>query len=824
VKSKKLVSAMEHNTDAPSKEAVRLLQEQYQMLELVSEMVHLGYWQLDIKGKQISWSEQTSRIHGMDPKDPPPDLDEAIRFYHPDDMDAVIKIVDAAVEAQQGFHFIKRLIGRDGVERMIESHGRPEFDDAGEVIGLLGTIQDVTERESAARTDREKNKKLSALNAFQEVVFANVPNCLYIKDQRARIVQVNEAFFQLYPEELRAGMIEHSTYDDFIGESEETIAEQDTEAFSEGYSEVEQHVACPDGKVRSLLIKKTRFEDDLGQAFILCLAQDMTEQNRATQQLTEYAEKLEWKQLQLEAAINKSDEATRMKSEFLANMSHEIRTPLNGVIGMNNLLLKTDLNAQQKYYVDIVDHSAEHLLSLLNDILDYSKVEAGKLELEIIPVDLLTLMDETIKLMAVKAREKDLEVIMRYATDAPRYVFGDPSRIRQLLANYISNAIKFTDEGHVLINLSAIPVDISKGVYSFLVNVEDTGVGVPKDAQRSIFNQFTQEDNSTSRKYGGTGLGLAICKELASLMDGGVGLESDPGIGSSFWFTMQLQEDEHGSEAEDAATLPDFEGKKVAVVEPHPLVQQVLSEQLQECGATVLEYDKIEQMQEETGSVCILDATALPKNLDQLPGCLKELPCFLLVEEFGQGHRLKEDLNAHLGNVHLILKPLNVLEAMQEVHATTQNPVIQDEKPLPESHDEPDPDESKMFEGMRLLLVEDNPVNQIVAKTMLEKLHCHVDIAQNGKEAVEHYKNGCYAMIFMDCHMPEMDGYEASRAIRDLEKQNNSSTPIIALTANAMKGDEKKCLDAGMNGYLPKPVRMEALQVLLSKHLSQSLS
>jgi len=703
--------------------------------------------------------------------------------------------------------------------------------------GMLTQIQDRDADLQKARTDLERRVEertvqlqsevkerervavaLKSSEAFLNSVLQNLPIIVFIKEaQTSRLIMWNKAGEELFGL-TSAEVAGKSDYDFFPKEQAEIFVTKDRETIRGGkLVDYEEEYQSSQG-TRILQTRKVPIMDDKGQPlYLLGISEDITERKQAEAALRE--------------AMEAAEAAAKAKSEFLANMSHEIRTPMNGVIGMTGLLLDTELSLQQREYGETIRTSADALLTIINDILDFSKIEAGKLDFEILDFDLMDIVEGTLDMMAERAQTKGIELISAIQPDVMTRLQGDPGRLRQILTNLIGNGIKFTQRGEVVVRVTKESETDTQTTLRF--RVTDTGIGIPAEVQARLFQAFTQADSSTTRKYGGTGLGLAIAKQLVAMMHGQIGVQSEPGKGATFWFTAQFEK-QTGELKPVPVYSDDLFNLRVLVVDDNATNRQILRHQIfawkMQKGSAASGYEALKTLRAAAAAGNAYDLALLDMQMPEMDGltlarAIKADPAIastrlIILTSLGQILTMAE-LRAAGIDAYLVkpVKQSRLFDCLVNVmgKAAAENVFIKPAAPVavtPKDHH---------LTRLRILLAEDNSINQKVALGQLQKLGYTAEAVGNGLEATKALQQIAYDVIFMDCQMPEMDGYEATREIRRREQAGDGSCTwkapvhIIAMTANAMQGDREKCLTAGMTDYVSKPVKAGELQAALDR-------
>jgi PAS domain S-box-containing protein len=719
-------------------------------------------------------------------------------FLHPADNARYLNLLTYAVDIGQSVLESEfRIPTQAGDVKWVAAHQRIAFDDSGVVMGVSGTLADITERKHTEIVLRAATSRLRAL-------IENMQAGILVETEGRKIALLNETFCQMFHVPVPAHVLVESDTRDLLEEclpllvdSETFLARKDAVATARVPVQGEE-LPLKDGRILSRdFIPIVVGEEYLGN---LWQYHDITERRRAEIKLEEAAEELEWKNWELAEARDRALELSGLKSEFLANMSHEIRTPMNGIIGMTGLLLDTPLGDEQRQYAETVRSCGDALLTLINDILDFSKIEAGKLVFETLDFDLLTVIEDVQAVLAVKAEAKGVELGVFVDPATPLAVAGDPTRLRQILTNLVDNALKFTHEGSVEVRVR--PESEEGNQVLLKVEIKDTGIGMLPEVVDRLFTSFFQGDSSTTRKYGGTGLGLTICKRLTELMGGNVGVTSAPGEGSTFWFTLRL-----GVRGCQAPVRPM--STSILLLGLPKAATRLVGEQLEAWGVNP-------QIKPDD-----VDADAWLREFRRPDSVILAGSDFLdaAVRDGGEtstvfvGPLYRPELReaaARLGvQVFLTLpaRPSQLRRLLEPTGhaidgAATTAPVLTAEGPV----------------KVRVLLAEDNLVNQKVALIMLRKFGIEADVVATGIEALDALVGVSYDLVLMDCQMPEMDGFEATQRIRERER-GSRRLPVVAMTANAMVGDREKCLEAGMDDHIPKPVRVDELHRTLSRWL-----
>jgi two-component system sensor histidine kinase/response regulator len=780
-------------------DALRQSEEKYrELIENANDIIYT----VNLSGTFTSINRAGERVMGYTREEAlQMNIAEVIR---PEDAERVRQRIAQNLAGHGAPDFELEIFAKDGSSVTMDISSRLILQD-GVVVGFQGIGRDITDRK---RAEAELLAREAQLSEAQTI--AKMGNWEW--DIATDKTNWSDALYHVYgiqPQDLPP------TFEGYLSrvhpDDRENVAELVGTALKNGQGCSYGHrIIRPDQSIRFNHVNLRVVLDEARRPTKLFgTAQDITERVELEEELKE--------------ARDVAIESGRLKSEFLANMSHEIRTPMNGVIGMTGLLLDTDLDAEQRDCAETIRASGDALLTIINDILDFSKIEAGKLQFETLDFLLNNAVEDTIELLAERAHQKKIELASLIYRDVPTGLRGDPGRLRQVLTNLIGNAIKFTERGEVILRVEK-ESEINDGVIVRFM-VSDSGIGIDEAAQQNLFQAFTQADGSTTRKYGGTGLGLAISKQLVDLMGGQIGVTSAPGQGSTFWFTARFDK-QLGEESIPKRELVSLEKLRVLILDDNATNRKVLSHQLgswgmihqeAESGVQALELLRSAAAESVPYDLAVLDLMMPGMDGFEVARTIKADPSIagmLLVMLTSFGERGDGGTAREAGVAAYLTKPVRqsqLFDCLANVVSQTTRPegatLLSGENSLVTKHTLA---EAKPMSNKLILLAEDNIVNQKVAVRQLQKLGYRADTVANGREAVEALGRIPYDLVFMDCQMPEMDGYEATAEIRRLEGEAKH-TPIVAMTAHALQSDREKCLAAGMDDYVSKPVKVEEL-------------
>jgi PAS domain S-box-containing protein len=786
-------------------------------------------WQVDAQGLYTYVSHVSATVIGFRPED----LVGKKHFYdlHPESGREAFRAGAFEVfDRKESFqNLVNAIQAKDGSVVWVSTNGIPVLNADGTLQGYQGSDTDITERKRAtdALMESEMRHRLVFEGSRDGMMTLAPPSWRFTSGNPAALEMfgvrdvaelISLGPWDVSPDRQPDGRPSADKAREFIGA-----------AAREGSAFFEWEHRRLDGTGLSTAVRLTRIEMG-GQTFLQATVRDITAQKRAEADLQRTNRYLEEATVRANELAAKAEAANTAKSEFLANMSHEIRTPMNGVIGMTGLLLDTELSEEQRRYAEVVRNSGEALLALLNDILDFSKIEAGKLELEALDFDLRALLDDFASMISLRAHDKGIEFICAAAPDVPTYLRGDPGRLRQILTNLTGNAVKFTREGEIAVRASLLSETDQQAVVRF--SIKDTGIGIPEEKQKLLFQKFTQADASTTRQYGGTGLGLAISKQLAEMMDGEIGVSSEEGRGSEFWFTARFGRSP--SPEPDLSPLGEVRGAHVLVVDDSATNREVLMAQLRAWGVraentwggpAALQELRRARDAGDPFQVAIVDM-AMPgmdgASLARAVTSDDTLKATRLVLMTSMGHRGDARRMQEIGFAAYLTKPARHAELFGCLSAVLSDAA----RARPPQRIVTRHTVRELRRGVvRILLAEDNITNQRVALGILKRLGLRADAVADGVEAIKALETLPYDLVLMDVQMPEMDGLEATAQIRNPHSAvANHQIPIIAMTANAMQGDRERCLAAGMNDYVVKPVSPQALAEALDKWLPKEMS
>ena len=812
--SRSLYNALRvYRAESQAFHASQKLKESEERYRLVLEGVNDGIWDWDLSKNEVYWNDRLLEIIGLLRDKFGSTMDALYNRLHPEDKDGIVRAIGAHLEQEIDYNVEFRLLHSSGAYRYCTSQGKAQRNSQGKALRMAGMISDITERKQAEDALERERQQLKQIITCVPVAMAmfDTEMC-YLANSHKWLTQynlewqslINLSHYELFPDTPNRWK---EMYQEVL---EGGIVSMSEDAWERA-----------DGSVMYLRWAAHPWYDPDGQVGGIVMVAD---------KINELVE-----------ARETALEASRVKSQFLANMSHEIRTPMNGVLGMAQLLLRTPLEPKQRQSAQTIYRSAEHLLSVINDILDFSKIEAGEMRLEKADFDLNSCIESVIEMVAPLAEEKGIELNILVDSSVSRKLVGDSGRLKQILLNLTGNAIKFTDRGQVFVHITVKRSDRQlEGIKEakLLFSVRDTGIGISPEGQIKLFQSFSQVDDSPTRMYGGTGLGLAICKQLVEMMGGEIGVRSFLGNGSTFWFAVPLEKQ---LQAEPQTTK--LAGKKLLVVSASALRRAAVRSLAQSWGARCDEAETaaaaltwlknaqsaVSQHSAEGEKCC--DAVLVDLQIPDL-----DAEEFALQVRSNQGvgwliamtalrDQAKAEALCSVGFSGYLIEPVRpsrLLEALlTSVKETGEFESLEatNNCKLPVNSQSVT---SNLPSSLKILLAEDHPINQQVIVEQLAALGYHADCAANGQEALDLLAKKSYNLVLMDCQMPVLDGYETAQKLREREK-GDRHTFVIALTAHAMPGEREKCLAAGMDDYLSKPVDLDALAVVLKKYETQNI-
>jgi two-component system sensor histidine kinase/response regulator len=787
-------------------------------MRMANDGAGLSIWEWDIKTDIVRVADGSAFLQRLGGAKEFKGSEYAARFVHPDERAGWNDIFERAVTSREDhFSHRYRILYPNGTSGHIQFHGRILRDTKGRPIGVLGIDWDVTHEENAKEEIARQARELSAAQERFQRAVSGTQDALFEFNLLTGEIWHSPRYRQMlgYDENDRAADGELET---FIHPDDGAIVGKAMgDHLQKGAPyDIEYRLLRKDGGWLWVRSRASAERDAEGRPLWLAGSIHAITEERAAREA-------------MVRATEEAEAASRAKSTFLATMSHEIRTPMNGIIGMTGLLLDTGLDRVQRDYAETIRASADSLLTILNDILDFSKIEAGKLDIETLELDLRSNVDDVGSIMAFQAAAKGLELVVNVRPEVPERALGDPQRIRQCLLNLVGNAIKFTQSGEVVLEVCSVGRQNGRALVHF--EVRDTGIGIPKEQLDKLFQPFTQADSSTTRRFGGTGLGLSIVRKLVEMMGGQVGAQSEPGQGSTFWFTLPMEPGEMNETG--AATREAPLGKRVLLVDDNDTNRRVLSSQMIHAGYEVETASHAQQALSilRTPGRGAFDVVVLDYQMPDMDGAMlgeqimksrdiapTRLVLLTSLDRSGDMQRF-----ADIGFSAYLTKPVRTRELLdclnralshdaEDWHMHSQPIITRGTLVAIETR--------RQYSG-RVLLVEDNAINQRVARRFLERLGCEVQVVGDGQQAVDAYQRNDYCFVLMDMQMPVMDGIEATRRIRELELMSGKRTPIVALTANAMMGTLERCLEAGMEDYLTKPLDISRLQDVLDRFMGE---